>query len=64
MIKIKKIPVIKTGTMMYLKDDPEKKPYRWRIWDDVERDSSGYEFCNKKERRYIYLIDIRIRVIM
>jgi hypothetical protein len=33
-----------------------KTPYRWKWWDDAEMDSTGYEFCNKKEAKYIYRI--------
>ncbi len=52
MITFKKTPIIETGTMVYLKSDATQKPYRWKIWDDAERISSGYEFCNKKEAKY------------
>jgi hypothetical protein len=60
MVRFGKLPLIKAGTMMYLKDDPEKRPYRWKIWDDAERDRSGYEFLNKKEAKYIYTLEIKI----
>jgi hypothetical protein len=54
--KIIKVPIIKTGTMMYDKEDPDKIPYRWKYWDNSERESTYYEFCNKKEAKYRYKI--------
>ena len=49
-------PLINTGTYVYDLEDPDKKPYRWKIWDQKERDASYYEFINPKEAVYIFTI--------
>ncbi len=62
MIKFEKIPIIKTGQMMYLKEDPDKKPYKWRIWDHSESMPEVMDFCNKKEAKYKYVLTFNWRL--
>lgn len=60
MIRIRKIPIIEIGTMVYFKDDPERKPYKWKYWDDVEMIvDNSIKFVNKKDRKYRYIIEFK-----
>lgn len=47
---------------MYVKEDPDKKPYRWKIWDHAESMPEVMEFCNKKESKYRYIIEFNWRI--
>lgn len=51
-----KFPVIPNGVMVYHKEDPDKTPYRWKVWDDKERIIEDYEFCNQEDSVYQFKI--------
>jgi hypothetical protein len=57
MEKFEKIPIIKTGQMVYFKTDPDKKPYKWKVWDHMELViDNEIGFINKKEAKYKYIL--------
>jgi len=53
-----KYPIVTTGSMLYAIDDPEKKPYRWKIWDDAERCSECYDFIDPEEASYTFKLKL------
>ncbi len=64
MVKFEKIPIIRSGQMVYFKDDPDRKPYKWKIWDNAElRVDNNIGFCNKKEAKYRYVLSFKWRII-
>lgn len=65
MLRIEKIPIIKTGTMVYFKEDPDRMPYRWKCWDHVEKIvDNTIGFCNKKDEKYKYIITFLWKIVI
>jgi hypothetical protein len=57
--KIKeRYPNLNTGTMLYAINDPEKKPYRWKVWDGAERCSEMYDFLYPEEADYTFTLKL------
>lgn len=54
--EILKVPEIKHGTIVYAKSDESGEPYKWKIWDNAEREADDYEFYYKDEAYYKFKI--------